>query len=128
MLSLVFAYGWTIVIAGCAVAAFLYLPAPFKTPVVGLLLIVLVGDVGYTAGLSKGVSQAHQASIVYQAQLDHRDLAIGVAQQKLADALTAQQEAHSETDAKVSTYEATLGTSRACPLSDGDRERLLDIK
>lgn len=127
MLSLLFAYGWTLVCVGLAVGAFLTLTAPFRGPVVALLLMVVIADVGYTAGLSKGISQARAASEAYAAKLITRDFEITTVQRQLAEALQAAQEVQSDSDLKAAAYEKQLTESRSCPLSDGDRKRLLGI-
>lgn len=129
VLTLIYSYGSLLALAAIAILAVLYLPSPFKVWVVGGAVALLMLDIGYARGLHVANAQCLEASKKLQAEIVRRDFEITTKQQQLDEALAAAQEAaETQTEQKVIVYEKQLVPNGACSLSDGDRQRLLDIR
>jgi hypothetical protein len=116
---------------GAALAAFLWVPVPFKRPALFACLGLAVGILVYNAGYRQMQSRCEEATARFQVEVANRDKLAALKAKQLEDALKAATQKHAEEiDQKVSEYEKLLAARKegdTCRLSPDDVDRLRSL-
>lgn len=115
---------------GGAVAAFIYLPAPWNLRAVVGIAWVASGFFAYSYGFGTMRERCEAAARKFQAQIEARDLEIAKKAGEIARVLEQKRKADKAISDKVEDYEAQLSKlpNRDCTLTDAELRRLRNIK
>lgn len=133
MLRVMFDYGLQALslvgLLGGSLAAFLWVPYPFKRYVLAALLGASVALLAYNAGYRAMKARCDQATAAYQAAINAKDASIGEAARTHEKALSEQADRHAaDVDQKVLDFEKQPQAAGSCKLSPRDADRLRDIQ
>ena len=129
MLSMIVQGGAIVGLLGGSLAAFLYVPVPFKRWTVYACVGAALWLLAYNAGYRSMYTKCAEASAAYQARIVKRDLEIvnnaAAHERELAEA---RQAAEGTLQEKVAQYEKQLKSRSGCSLTGPDADRLRDIR
>lgn len=116
---------------GASLAAFLWVPAPFKRSAVFACVGLALGILAYNAGYRQMQTRCEEATARFQMEVANRDKLSALKAQRLEDELKAATQKHAEEiDRKITEYEKLLADRKdagVCHLSPDDVDRMRTI-